>query len=364
MAHHAPKELIEKLTEAKAQFEMLTERLSQPEVINDRAEFMKASKERNSRATLIETFDIYMQKLKDYQGSVDIMQNEKDAELSAMAKEEIKELEPWLNEKVEELKVLLLPKDPNDNKSVIIELRAGVGGDEAGLFVADMYRAYSRYAEKKGWRVELISVGENAAGGFREVVASIIGEGAYYTFKHEMGAHRVQRVPQTETQGRVHTSTITVAVLPEVEEIDFEINPVDLKIETCRASGSGGQHVNTTDSAVRIVHLPTGEVVQCQDERSQIKNKAKALKVLRSRLYEKMVQEQHDIEAADRKSQIGGGFRNERIRTYNFSQGRVTDHRINKTEYNIDAVMEGDFQDFTDALARHAQLEQMKGEGS
>jgi len=363
VAHNPPEHLLKKLESLSEKFSLLTTKLSQPDIISDRKVFQETSVERSSLEDVVDKFASYKKNLKNYSGAIEIRDNEKDPDLLEMAKEESSELEKILDQELAELKILLLPKDPNDHKNIIIELRAGVGGDEAGLFVGDMYRAYSKFAEKNKYSVELMSTAENSSGGYREIVALIKGNGAYSTFKYESGSHRVQRVPQTETQGRIHTSTITIAILPEAEDIDLEINPVDLKIETCRASGAGGQHVNTTDSAVRIVHLPTGEVVQCQDERSQIKNKAKALKVLRSRILQKMHQKAADKEAENRKEQVGSGFRNERIRTYNFPQGRVTDHRINLTAYNVDQVIEGDFKELINSLARHYQLEALKDNG-
>ena len=256
---------------------------------------------------------------------------------------------------------MLLPKDPNDEKNSVLEIRAGVGGDEAGLFAAELYRAYVRYAESKGWKVELLSGADNAAGGYKEVIAEISGDRVYSQLKYESGVHRVQRVPKTEAQGRVHTSTVTVAVLPEAEEVDLVINPNELRIDVFRAGGHGGQSVNTTDSAVRITHLPTGEVVVCQDEKSQLKNKNKAMKILRSRILDRMQAEADAKMAAERRSQVGSGMRNERIRTYNFPQGRVTDHRIGLTLYKVDHVMAGDFEDFVRGLRHHYQMIALKG---
>jgi peptide chain release factor 1 len=287
---------------------------------------------------------------------------ESDLEIREMAETELAELEVRRKELEEEIKLLLLPKDPNDDRSVVLEIRAGTGGDEAALFSGDLFRMYNRFAETNRWKVEIISSSESAVGGFKEIVALVEGQGVYAKLKYESGTHRVQRVPDTETQGRIHTSACTVAVLPEAEDIDIDINPTDLKIDVYRSSGAGGQHVNTTDSAVRITHLPTGIVVACQEERSQIKNRAKAMKVLKSRMYDVMVSEQNAKMAADRKQQVGSGDRSERIRTYNFPQGRMTDHRIGLTLYRLDAIMAGDITETVDALRAHYQMEALKAQ--
>lgn len=359
MAYRAPDGMLEKLKGVQLRFENLTAQLSDPSVIQDRDKFMALSKERSAIEELVEKYENYHRAYRAYQGAQELQQSG-DGEMAEMATLEIKELEPQLEHLESELQVLLLPQDPNDQKNVMIELRAGVGGDEAGLFVADLYRAYQKFAEKRGWHTEVLSVGENSAGGYRELIASISGERVYSTLKYESGAHRVQRVPKTETQGRIHTSTVTVAIMPEAEEIDLVIQPNELRIDVFRAGGHGGQSVNTTDSAVRITHLPTGEVVVCQDEKSQIKNKAKAMKVLRTRLLERMEREKNEKEAAERRSQVGSGFRNERIRTYNYPQGRVTDHRIGFTSHNLSGVMEGEFDDVIGALSSHYKLEALK----
>jgi len=360
MAFKAPVETLERLEESIKRHAHLNMELSQPDVISDRKKFLDLSREHATLTEVVEPFVVFKKKLKDYEESLDILKNEKDKELRQMAEAEISETEPWLVQELKDLQLLLLPKDPRDARDVILELRQGVGGDEAGLFVNDMYRAYLKFAEDLGWKVELMTVSENSSGGFKEVIAGIRGERVYSKLKYESGVHRVQRVPKTETQGRIHTSTITVAILPEADDVEVEINNKDLRIDVMRSSGAGGQHVNTTDSCVRITHLPSGQVVICQDEKSQHKNKAQAMKVLKSRLLQKAVQEQHDIESADRKSQVGSGFRNERIRTYNFPQGRVTDHRIGMTTYNIDEVMQGAFLAFIQALHDHDQSEQLK----
>ena len=279
-----------------------------------------------------------------------------------MAQDEIKNIETRLPELETELKVLLLPKDPMDEKNIILEIRAGTGGEEAALFCADLFRMYSRYAETQRWKVEIMSSSETGSGGLKEVIALIQGNRVYSRLKFEAGTHRVQRVPATESQGRIHTSAVTVAVLPEAEEVDIEIRPEDIRLDVYRSSGPGGQSVNTTDSAVRLTHIPTGLVVICQDEKSQHKNRAKALKVLRSRLLQAEREKQHEMIAENRRSQVGSGDRSERIRTYNFPQGRVTDHRINLTLYKLDAVMEGDIQELVDALVTHAQTEALKNQ--
>jgi peptide chain release factor 1 len=284
--------------------------------------------------------------------------------MKEMAEEELGSLEKEQERLEGEIKFLLLPRDPNDNKSVILEIRAGTGGDESALFAGDLFRMYSRFAEVNRWRVEFISASESERGGFKEIVASVEGAGVYAKLKYESGTHRVQRVPETEAQGRIHTSACTVAIMPEAEDIDIDINPADLKIDVYRSSGAGGQHVNTTDSAVRITHLPTGVVVSCQEERSQIKNRSKAMKVLKSRILDSMVNEQNARLAADRKSQVGSGDRSERIRTYNFPQGRMTDHRIGLTLYRLDAIMEGDIGEIADALRAHYQMEALKAQAA
>ncbi len=355
MAFQAPKELINRLEESSKRHSFLSEQISQPDIIANRQEFMKLSREHSELSDLVEKFTDFNSALSAYEQAMELLQNEKDPEMKELAQLDVDELEPKLVDSIKELELLLLPKDPNDEKNILLELRAGVGGDESAIFVGDLYDAYSRLSSKMGWRISLLSASQSEAGGFKEIIASIEGEAVFSKLKFESGVHRVQRVPKTESQGRVHTSTVTVAVLPEAEEVEFEIDSKDLRIDTMRASGAGGQHVNKTDSAVRITHLPTNEVVICQDEKSQHKNKAKAMKVLRSRLLTRAQNEAQEKEAAQRKSQVGGGFRNERIRTYNFPQSRVTDHRINMTSHNIDDVMNGQFLDFIQALNHHYQ---------
>jgi peptide chain release factor 1 len=362
MAISVQAQMLHRLKESEARFLRITEELGVPHIIADRKKFSELSKEHSSLQSLVDNYRDFMRDYNNYLGSVEVLENEKDPDLLAMAKEDISSLEPEIEKKINHLQFMLLPKDPRDEKNAVLEIRAGVGGDEAGIFAADLYRAYMRFAEAKGWKVEPLSLTENSSGGFKEIVANITGDRVFSQFKHESGVHRVQRVPKTEAQGRVHTSTVTVAILPEAEEVEFDINPNELRIDTYRAGGAGGQHVNKTESAVRITHLPTGEVVQCQDERSQHKNKDKAMKVLRTRLLEHAREKQRSKEAAERKAQVGGGFRNERIRTYNFPQGRVSDHRINMTSYNIGDVMNGFFDDFVTALNDYYQTLLLKGE--
>jgi len=287
-----------------------------------------------------------------------------DADVREMANAEVAELEAEQAELEAQLKVMLLPRDPNDLRNVIIEVRAGTGGDEAALFAGDLFRMYCRYADRQGWKVELLSTAEAEAGGYKEVIALISGKGVFSRFKYESGTHRVQRVPETEAQGRIHTSACTVAVLPEADDVEVDIDPSDLRIDLYRASGAGGQHVNKTESAVRITHIPSGVVVSCQDEKSQHKNKAKAMKVLQSRLRDAMQAEQHAKMAADRKSQVGSGDRSGRIRTYNFPQGRCTDHRVGLTLYKLEAIMQGDLDEIIDTLTAHAQADLMAGQGN
>jgi peptide chain release factor 1 len=364
MAYEPPREMLFRLEESKKRFDYLSDQLGQPEVIGNRDQFQKISKERSNLETIVTDYDEYFKKLNDYLGAREMLEKDKDGEMRAIASQEMAELEPELIRLEANLQFLLLPKDPNDEKNILLEVRAGVGGDEAGIFAGDLSRMYARYAEGRGWKVETLSFSENAAGGFREVVLGIEGQGVYSRLKYETGAHRVQRVPKTEASGRIHTSTATVAVLPEAEEVDIQIAPKDLRIDVFRAGGHGGQSVNTTDSAVRITHLPTNTVVVCQDEKSQLKNKNKAMKVLRSRIYEKVLEERNSAIAAERRQQVGTGMRNERIRTYNFPQGRVTDHRIGKTTYNITEIVNGALDPFIDALTNHFQTLALKGESA
>ncbi|MEO5667350.1 MAG: peptide chain release factor 1 [Bdellovibrionota bacterium] len=354
--------MLGRLEESLKHFNYLTEQVVQPETLSRTDVYQRISKERAKLEPMVVAYQTYVQKLKNYNDSRELLQQEKDAEMRAMAQEEIGQLEPQLDEELKHLQMLLLPKDPNDEKNTVVEIRAGVGGDEAGIFAGDLYRMYTRFAESKRWRTELLSLSEATSGGFREIIFLIEGEAVYSRMKFETGVHRVQRVPKTEASGRIHTSTATVAVLPEAEEVDIQIHPNDLRTDVFRAGGNGGQSVNTTDSAVRLTHLPTNTVVICQDEKSQIKNKAKAMKVLLTRLYDKASAEQNAAISSARRAQVGTGMRNERIRTYNFPQGRVTDHRIGMTIQNVDAVMGGDVEPFIRALADHYQTLALRGE--
>ena len=354
--------MFEKLEEVERRYDTLSHLLGQMELIAKQDEFQKAAKE---YAELGKVVDLYrrLKKLEEeIKGSQHLLDNEEDEEMKRLAKEELSRLTQE-KEKVEgELKMALLPKDPNDQKNILLEIRAGTGGEEAGLFAGDLFRMYSKFAEKQGWRMEILSRHYTGVGGFKEIIALIEGKGVYSRLKFESGVHRVQRVPVTESQGRIHTSTVTVAILAEAEEIDVQIDPNDLRIDIFRSSGPGGQSVNTTDSAVRITHLPTGMVVSCQDEKSQHKNKAKALKILRARLMDKAQQEKQMEISEKRRNQVGTGERSERIRTYNFPQGRVTDHRIGLTLYRLESVLEGDLDEIVGALTAHYQADILRGE--
>ena len=338
--------------------------LADPDVIARRAEFMKLSREHAELDPLVAAWRTYRKLLADLAQARQVLETESDAEMKALAREDLEALEARRAGAEHELKLLLLPKDPNDGKNVIVEIRAGTGGDEAALFAGDLYRMYLRFAERVGWKVEVISASEGTAGGFKEVILSIDGKDVYSRLKYESGVHRVQRVPATESQGRIHTSAATVAVLPEADEVDVRVEDKDLRIDTMRSSGAGGQHVNTTDSAVRITHLPTNIVVFCQDERSQLKNKTKAMKLLRSKLYEAELARQREAEASQRKAMVGSGDRSEKIRTYNFPQDRVTDHRIGLTKHNLPAIMDGELGDIVESLRAYDQAEALKAQAS
>lgn len=353
--------LVDKLQVIEDKFMDLEQRISDPEVIARQDEWRKLTRQHSQLSETVETFREYKKVLQGLEEAMEVIEDKSmDEEFREMAQEELKELKPQKEELEEKLQILLLPKDPNDDKNIIIEIRGGAGGDEAALFAGDLFRMYTKYAESQGWRCEIIDSNVPELGGFKEVVFSVDGESVYSKMKFESGVHRVQRVPTTETQGRVHTSTVTVAVLPEMEDVDIEINDKDLKIDTYCASGAGGQHVNRTESAVRITHLPSGIVVACQDERSQLKNKDKAMRVLRAKLQDQAEQEAQASMAADRKSQVGTGDRSERIRTYNYPQGRVTDHRINLTLYKLDAVLNGDLDEVIQALNAADQASKMQ----
>lgn len=351
--------MLDKLDFITGKYDELAEKVSDPEVINNQPVWQKYIKEMGEMEPIVKAYKEYKKAKNDLEGAKEMLE-EGDEEMRELAKMEISELEEKIEAQEEELKVLLLPKDPNDEKNVILEIRAGTGGDEAALFGADLLRMYTRYAERNRWKTELMDINETGIGGIKEAVVLIKGKGAYSRLKYESGAHRVQRVPETESSGRVHTSAATVAVLPEVDDVEIELNPNDVRVDVYRASGNGGQCVNTTDSAVRLTHEPTGLVVTCQDEKSQIKNKEKAFKVLKARLYDLEMQKQQDEIAGQRKSQVGSGDRSERIRTYNFPQGRVSDHRIGLTIYKLDAFLDGDIDEIVDALITSDQAEKMK----
>lgn len=341
--------ITEKLGTLVHRYEEVNSMLSSPDIVGDQERYKRLMIEQNELQPIVETYHEYNDAIRLQEDAVELL-SQNDEELKEMAKEELTLAKERQETLLHELTILLLPKDPNDSKNVIVEIRAGAGGDEASLFAASVYRMYVRYAERRAWKIETLSVNEIGLGGMKEVVFMISGNGAYSQLKYESGVHRVQRVPETESGGRIHTSTITVAIMPEAEEVDVQLDLNDCKFDVFRASGNGGQCVNTTDSAVRLTHLPTGIVISCQDEKSQLRNKEKALKVLRSKLYELESSKKHDAEARERRSQIGSGDRSEKIRTYNFPQGRVTDHRIKLTLYKINEIMDGDIQEIIDAL--------------
>lgn len=350
-----------KLTGAVKRFEELNKRLSDPSIYQNQQELKKVSEEHSQLKPIVQAYHQYCKVKENLAQAKAILKEESDAELREMAKAEIQETESQIEHLEQALHILLLPRDPLDGKNVIMEIRAGAGGDEASIFAEDIYRMYQNYFKSLNFHLEVISLSKNAEG-IKEIIFSVSGEKVYSKLKYESGVHRVQRVPKTETQGRVHTSTITVAVLPEADEIEFELDMNDVRIDVFRASGAGGQHVNTTDSAVRVTHIPTGIVVANQDEKSQIKNKNKALKILRARIYDQMVQQERAAEAKERKGQVGTGDRSERIRTYNFPQGRLSDHRIGLTLYTLDRIIEGNLAPVTDALIAHNQAESLKGQ--
>ncbi len=354
--------MFERLNQIEARYEELTSALSSPEVINDSAKYQKTAKAHSEFSEVVEKYREYKDLQRGIEESRVMLAEESDVELRAYAQEELSRLEERVAKVSDDLKMLLVPKDPNDEKNVVLEIRAGTGGDEATLFVAEIFRMYNRYAESQRWKVEVLSTSESSVGGLKEVIAIIEGRQVYSRMKYESGTHRVQRVPETEQQGRVHTSAITVAVLPEAEDVDIKIEAKDLRIDTFCSSGPGGQSVNTTYSAVRITHLPTNTVVSCQDEKSQIKNREKGMRVLRSRLYEMEVDKQQQALAKERKAQVGSGDRSEKIRTYNFPQNRVTDHRVGLTLHQLTEVMDGKLQPIIDALVSHYQAEKLKNQ--
>ncbi len=355
--------MFDKLSSVESRFIEVGDLLMKPETVMNNELYKRLMKEHKQLTPIVEKYREYKAaKTAEEEARMLLDEGGLDKDFKELVEEELNEAKAKIEETSEELKILLLPKDPNDDKNVIVEIRGGAGGDEAALFAGSLMRMYSMYAEARRWKMDIINANETELGGIKEVSFMIEGEGAYSRLKYESGVHRVQRVPETETQGRIHTSTVTVAVLPEAEEVEVDINPADLQIDTYRAGGAGGQHVNKTESAIRITHIPTGVVVECQDERSQHKNKDKAMKVLRSRLYENMMRQQNDAIASDRKAQVGTGDRSERIRTYNYPQGRVTDHRIGLTLYKIEQILNGDIDEIVDALITYYRAEMLKAD--
>jgi peptide chain release factor 1 len=355
--------MFDKLAELEAKFEEISTQINDAEIIADNARWRTLMKEHSDLTPIIEAYRTYKSEVTRVEDAKQMLAEENDEELRTLAKEEIKEGQAAIETVSEQLKVLLLPKDPNDDKNVIVEIRGGAGGDEAALFAGSLYRMYRHYAESRRWKTEIMSSNENGLKGYKEVTFMISGRGAYSRLKYESGVHRVQRVPETESQGRIHTSTVTVAVLPEAEDLDVKLDMNDVRVDIYRSGGAGGQSVNTADSAVRMTHIPTGISVACQDERSQLKNKEKAVKILRARIYEAEQERLQKENAADRKSQIGSGDRSEKIRTYNFPQSRVTDHRIGLTKHNLDAVMNGDLDEILDTCITADQAKKLQGEG-
>ena len=351
--------MFEDMEQVEERFDQLEVELAQPELLKDQEAYQKITRQHSELSKVVTTYR-QLKKMRAEKEETQGLLDDPDVDMREMAEAELSEIGRAIENLEKELKVLLLPKDPNDEKNILLEIRAGTGGEEAALFAADLFRMYSRYAEKRKWRSEVMSMNSTGSGGFKEIIAAIEGDRVYSQLKFESGVHRVQRVPTTESQGRIHTSAVTVAILPEAEEVEVEIRPDEIKVDVYRSSGPGGQSVNTTDSAVRITHIDTGLVVTCQDEKSQHKNKAKALKVLRARLLDMKLQEQQEKISEDRRVQVGTGDRSERIRTYNFPQGRMTDHRIGLTLYRLEEIMEGDIQEIIEALATHYQTEALK----
>jgi len=353
--------MFERLGSTESRYEEINQRLMDPSVVSDPKKYAELMKEYKNLTPIVEKYRQYRQAQADLEEAETLLEEGGlDKDFKELITEQLTENKKLLEQYGDELKILLLPKDPNDDRNVIVEIRGGAGGEEAALFANSLYRMYSMYADTQGWKTDVLNSNPTELGGYKEISFNINGEGAYSKFKFESGVHRVQRVPETETQGRIHTSTVTVAVLPEVDEIEFEINPKDLQIDTYRSGGAGGQHVNKTESAIRITHIPTGTIVECQDERSQYKNKDKAMKILRSRIFEKMQAEQNQAVASERKLQVGTGDRAERIRTYNYPQGRVTDHRIGLTLYKLDSILNGDLNELFDALIAFDQAEKLQ----
>lgn len=353
-------EILDKLEAIKKRWEDLATQMNDPSAMSDMKRFVQLNKDYKELEPIVKAYDDYSKLMADIKSAKDVLKNEKDPDFKEMAKEELEELEPQKEEMEEEIRVLLIPKDPQDDKNAVMEIRAGTGGDEASIFAGDLYRMYQKYCETKNWKIDVVDVNEGTAGGFKEIVFDVIGDGAYGILKFESGVHRVQRVPKTETQGRVHTSAASVVVLPEADEFDVELNDKDIRKDTFCSSGPGGQSVNTTYSAIRLTHIPTGIVVSCQDEKSQIKNLAKAMKVLRTRLYEREHAKYMEEMSSKRKTMVSTGDRSAKIRTYNWPQGRVTDHRINLTLYNLQQIVDGDLQELSDALQIAENAERLK----
>lgn len=351
--------MFDKLKGLEERFVEIETKMSDPDVIGNREAYQKYSMQHAELSEIVDTFRTFKKTMEDIEASTELL-NDNDPEIKDLAREELQSLNAQKEALEEKLKLLLTPKDPNDNKDIILEIRAGTGGEEAALFAGDLFRMYNRYAENQGWKVEIMTQHGSGVGGFKEIISMLRGKGVYSRLKYESGIHRVQRVPETEAQGRIHTSAVTVAVLPEAAEVEVEVDPTDLKIDVYRSSGPGGQHVNKTESAVRITHLPSGLVVTCQDEKSQIKNKNRAMKVLRARLLDRMVREQNAKISEERKSQVGSGDRSGRIRTYNFPQGRITDHRIGLTLYKLESVLQGDLEEIIDELTTYYQAQALQ----